>query len=271
MPNFVSGPTVIIADSNQEIRIDIAEAIAATDPTALILEVSDGRSFAHRLKNDTIDLIFVDVTLPGNDASILQHWRSSRGKGGMIVLISDMLAPRWPSVAQLIGAYEVLLKPLNINQISRILSASQIIRRKLQFLLVAPHKPTRNVIRRLLSDSHFSLDVIDAEHGASALRTARFGTADVALIDTAISDGPALEIACKINNISPSTKLILMGSSECSIPSRQMSTFGISNYLRKPFSFADVDKSLHEAFDLWHPYLIKALQLENAVTVRNSL
>ncbi|GJD58564.1 response regulator [Methylobacterium dankookense] len=262
-----TGLTVLVADADEETRLDLVEAIAASDPSARIIEACNGRELAAALAGEGVDLVFVDVILPGTDAGSLLAWRERRGRGAMIVLLSDLLAPRWPAVARLVGAYDVLLKPLNERHVARVLAASGVIRRELRLLVVEPRAATRNLIRRLLRDSHFSFEIVDAERGGVALRAARLGSFDVAMIEAELPDLPALEVACQVSDRHRHAKILLMGFSNAAIPARQLDTFGACAYLRKPFSFADIDRTIHDAFGLWHPYLVKALQAEEAGTL----
>ena len=259
-----AGLTVLVADADEETRLALVEAIAANDPDARIVEACNGRELAAALAGEPVDLVFVDVILPGTDAAALRDWRAGHGAGGMIVLVSDLLAPRWPSVARLVGAYDVLLKPLSERHVGRVLAASRVIRRNLRPLVVEPRAATRSLIRRLLRESHFSFEVVDAERGGVALRAARLGGFDVAMIEAELPDLPALEVACQVSDRHPDAKILLMGFSNAAVPARQLDTFGACGYLRKPFSFADVDRAIHDAFGLWHPYLVKALQAEEA-------
>jgi DNA-binding NtrC family response regulator len=261
-----AGLTVLIADSDEEARLDLVEAIAASNLNVQIVEACNGQELAAALKNEAVDLVFVDVTLPGTDVTSLAAWRERRGRGAMIVLLSDVLAPRWPAVARLVGAYDVLLKPLNERHVARVLAASNVIRRELRLLVVEPRAAVRTLIRRLLRDSHFTFEIVDAERGSVALRAARLGSFDVALIEADLPDIPALEVACQVSDRHRQAKILLMGLSAAAVPARQLDTFGACGYLRKPFTFADIDRTIHDAFGLWHPYLVKALQAETAGT-----
>lgn len=259
-----TGLTVLVADADEETRCVLVEAVAALDPGARIIEACDGRDLAAALGREPVDLVFVDVILPGTDAGALLTWRERRGPGAMIILVSDLLAPRWPSVARLVGAYDVLLKPLSERHVAHVLAASRIIARRLRLLVVEPHAATRALIRRLLRESHFSFEIVEAERGAEALRAARLGSFDVALIEAGLPDIPALEVACQVSDRQGHARILLTGFAAAAVPVRQLETFGACGYLRKPFSFADVDRAIHDAFGLWHPYLVKALQAEEA-------
>lgn len=257
---MANGLTVLVADADEETRLALVEAIEISDPGARIIEVCNGRELAAMLAERHVDVVFVDVILPAMDVEALRCWRAAYGPGAMTVLVSDMLAPRWPSIAKLVGAYDVLLKPLNEQHVARVLAAGRVIRRSLRLLVVEPRAATRALIRRLLRESHFSFDLAEAERGAVAMRTARIKTFDVVMIEAELPDVPALEIACQVSDRHPDAKILLMGFSMAAVPARQLELFGACGYLRKPFSFADVDRAIHEAFGLWHPYLVKALQ-----------
>lgn len=258
------GLTILIADADEETRLDLVEAIQASDPGARIIEACNGAELAAALSRDRIDILFIDVILPDTYAADVLAWRAGAGARSMIVLVTDLLAPRWPTVAQRVGAYDVLLKPLNRRHVERILAASQIIRRDLRLLVVDPRAATRALIQRLLRESHFSFEITEAEDGPNAVRAARLRPFDMAIVEFDLPGYPALEVTCQIGMHHPEAKILLMGFSAAALPARQLELFSAVGYLRKPFSFTDVDKAVHDAFGLWHPYLIKAIQAEES-------
>lgn len=255
-------PTIVIADADEEVRLAVAEAVALAAPQAKLVEIADGAGLKRLLKSQPVDLLFIDTILPSTDGFDLLEWRQQAGAESMVVIMSDLLAPQWPSTAQRVSAYDVLLKPMSNVQVSRIVEAQRTLSRRLNLLVVDPSRETQTLIRRLLRESQFRFDISEAVGGRQAVALAKEAPVDLALVANELPDFPALEVACRINGKHPEARIVLTGRSVEEGVVRQFSTFGISGFLAKPFGFAEIDKILHEAFGLWRPYLLAVLHEE---------
>ncbi|RVU19333.1 response regulator [Methylobacterium oryzihabitans] len=257
---------VLIAEADGASRQSVAAMVRSDAPGTAVTEVGDGPAFERALAAPP-DVIFLDVTLPGLNGASLAEWRRQAGAGKVVVLFSDLLSPHWHTTAARLGVYDVLIKPLTGQQIHNVLAAARVIRRPLNLLVVDPNRATRSVIRRLLDQSHFSFGIVEAESGRRALDLVAGQSFDLAIVDTGLTDCPALEVACQIEARRPGIKLILMGVGLAG-QTRRLSAFGVSGVLSKPFQFIDVDQTIHAAFGLWHPYLINALQADRTRRAR---
>ncbi|AWN48667.1 response regulator [Methylobacterium terrae] len=255
--------SILIADADETMRRILVATIREEAPTVAITEVTDGIALEQAVSAQHYDLVFLDVVLPQTNGAAVARWRAGTGPRSMVILLSDLLSPRWPTIATHLGAYDVLLKPIGSRQIRNALAAADVTRRTLTMLIVDPSRASRAVIRRLLDQSHFSFDILESEGGRRAINIARSRPLDLAIIEMSLPDFSALEVACQIQDKQNDVKLIMMGVGLSPETSR-FDTFGVSGLLNKPFNFVDVDKAVHTAFDLWHPYLIKALQAEQA-------
>lgn len=261
----MTAPTILVADPDEETRLTLVEAVLRIDPDAVVIEAADGAALDRLLGQNSVDVLFVDVALPQTNGADIARWRRTGNPQGLIVLVTDMLAPRWPSVATRLGAYDVILKPLGDTHIARVLDAARVIARRLDLLVVDPGRATRALIRKLLDQSHFSFNIFEAAGGHEAVRVAERRSIDLAIIEMTLPDYPALEVACRINDRQPGARLLMTGAAMEEGMRRQLATFGASGFLRKPFRFFDVDKAVHESFGLWHPYLINALRREEGL------
>lgn len=258
-------PTILVADPDEETRLALVEAVRRIDPDAVLIEAADGVALDRLLAQRRVDVLFIDVALPQTNGADIARWRRTENPQGLIVLVTDMLAPRWPSVATRLGAYDVILKPLGDTPIARVLDAARVIARRLDLLVVDPGRATRALIRKLLGQSHFSFNILEAAGGHEAMRMTERQGIDLAIIEMNLPDYPALEVACRINDRHPGARLLMTGAAMEEGVRRQLATFGASGFLKKPFRFFDVDKAVHESFGLWHPYLINALKREDGL------
>ncbi len=259
----MSAPTILVADPDEETRLTLVEAVQRIVSDAAVLEAADGPALHRLLAHSHVDVLFIDVGLPETNGADIARWHRTGNPQGLIVLVTDMLAPRWPSVATRLGAYDVILKPLGDIHIARVLDAARVIARRLDLLVVDPGRATRALIRKLLGQSHFTFNVLEATGGQEAVRMTERRGIDLAIIEMGLPDYPALEVACRINDRHPGARLLMTGAAMEEGMRRQLATFGASGFLKKPFRFFDVDKAVHESFGLWHPYLINALRRED--------
>src|ERR1700712_1831392 len=123
---MTTSPTILVADADEESRLSLVEALQEADPGATIIEAANGLELGRSLREAPIDVLFVDVTLPQTEGADILNWRSAIRPGGIIVIVTAQPAPRWPSLATRIGAYEVILKPIGTKQVRRLLEARQL-------------------------------------------------------------------------------------------------------------------------------------------------
>lgn len=255
---------ILIADADEETRLTLVEAITTIQPQARIAEVCDGRELHAALAGTAPDILFIDTIFPGADAATIMAWREVVGARTVVVLIADLLANRWSRIAKCIDAYDVILKPLNAQSVQRVLQAAVVLRRDLRLLFVEPSDRTRSLAEQVLQRSLFGFSISIAESGTAALRAVRLQDFDLAFVSFAATDVPALEIACRINALHPTLKTVMLGRRADAIPSAQLALFGAHAFLEMPFTAADLDRLIYEVFDLWQPYLVKALREEEA-------
>lgn len=255
---------ILIADADEETRLALVEVIAAIDPNARVTEACDGRELQDAFIGPAPDIVFIDTILPGADAAAIMAWRQMTGAETVVVLVADLLSPHWPNIAQRIDAYDVILKPLSSSSVERVLAATALLRRKLSLLFIEPNLKTRNLAQQVLRQSLFDFSTIEVESGASAVRTARIQSVDLALISFNVKDLPALEVACRINALHPNARIVMVGRSSDMMLPAQLALFGAHAFLPMPFTTSDVDRTVYEVFGLWQPYVLKALREEDA-------
>ncbi len=261
---------VLIADADDETRRRLREVVLSFEPEAAIHEAGDGAELGAMLADGRVDLLVIDVLLPRTDGAQITAWRARKGKRCAIVLVTDILSPRWPVIASTVGAYEVLLKPVRPDKLGQLVDAARFIRRELKVLLVEPLSSTRGLIHRLIGQSCFTCAITESDGGRQAVRQAAFGSFDLALVEVGLPDLPGTEVACRLQERSPATRVVMMGANVEPAVQRTLSTFGVAGYLPKPFYFPDFDKAIHEALGLWRPYLINAIIAERGQQLARS-
>jgi DNA-binding NtrC family response regulator len=253
---------ILIADADEETRLVLAEAITAVDPDATVAEVRDGTGLRRALAGRPPDIVFADTVLPETDGAAVLTWRQGPGAASVLVLVADLPTPSWPTIARRLDAYDVLLKPLGTQNVSRVLQAASLLSRQLSLLLVEPNARTRQLAWSALDRATFRFVVTEAADGAAAVRAAKRQSYDLVLIDTALPDISALEASCRIDALGTGARIVLAGPPETAPTPGQLSLFGACAFLPMPFTAAHVDGMVYDAFGLWRPYVLTALRQE---------
>jgi CheY-like chemotaxis protein len=258
------GGRVLIADEMPAVRHDVAAAVHDFDRSIEVLLASSGREALAQLQQRAPTAGFLSMQLPDmSGAAVLGRARSA-GVKPFSVLLSSRDVPGWAEAAIDVDAYDYLRKPFDGTQIGQILDARRRIETPARLLLVDDSALTRQLIRRVLIASRFSLQIEEADSGFAALELMKRARYDVALIDFAMNGMDGLETAAKANEISPETKLVLISASSDPALEQAPRHFNLSGFLKKPFYRLDVDLALHQAFGLRRPLLLKSMKLAAA-------
>lgn len=254
---------ILVADADEETRLALVEAITAAAPGAQVTEASNGAELRDALAGAGPDILFIDTILPDTDGRKVTAWREGAGARCVVVLVADLLTSRWSTVARLLDAYDVLLKPLSPRNVEHVLQAVPLLRRDLALLLVEPGERTREVARQMLGATAFHFHVTEATDGRSAVRAARGQVFDLAIVGSAIPDMPATEAACRLDALGTGARIVIAGNAAEEPTAAQLSLFGVKAYLRMPFDATDLDRMIYGIFGLWRPYLLEALRSES--------
>lgn len=246
---------ILIADSAAGARLALATMLRRLTVGARIHEAASGPAAQAILRGRTLDLIFIDRRLPQFDGRELLRLRGEKSPRSLLILMSDVLTPRWAAVATSISAYEVMLKPSNETHVESIINAFHCVTSPKRVLIVDKSRTARKIVSRMVQQSPFTFAIDDTDSGRLALMRVQGGAYHLVLIDTALSDGDGFETACRILEMSPSTKIVMMGTEDKRKLAEQC---GVSYFLEKPFPPSGLDRALHGVFGLWRPYLLNA-------------
>lgn len=239
----------------------MAEAVAQAHPGAAVDTARNGTEMFALLQRHTYDVLVLDTILGDVDVSKLTKVLSVvRARRPMrLILLADRLKPSWTRLGLSLQAYDVLLKPLRHDVVARTCAACFESLRPRALLLVDPSVHSRRLVQRVVGGSQFAAYVTEADSGRGALHHIRRHVFDIALVDFALPDMPALEVASRILARGEDvTQVLMIGDDpdQC----RGLTVFGIQGFLQKPFDALLLDDCLHGTLGLWRPYLSKALQ-----------
>jgi CheY-like chemotaxis protein len=251
--------TVLVADESSATRMTLGAAVRAFDPDIRIVEAQTGRQALDLITKGAPDLAFVNIQLPEMSGAEALAWSVAQGARVPTVLMSAQVLPKWVEVSTELGAYEFLKKPFDPDHIVHLMRGFARMRAPARLLLVDESAASRQLVRRVITASQFTLEIDETDGGQHALKLLRLAPYDLAIIDSALTGSiDGLETACQAREAAPSTKIVMMSASASPTLAQAARHFGVTSVLRKPFYAHQVDHALHAAFGLRRPYLLNA-------------
>ena len=107
--------TVLIADSNEDFRQMLCDALEKSDDFSVVASVGGGLEALEEFRRKKPDVLALDSVLPGADGlSVLREAKKQRGDVKSVV-ISSFTSPALQSEAAELGASYFLMKPFTVE------------------------------------------------------------------------------------------------------------------------------------------------------------
>jgi len=262
---------VLIADETPATRLNLTIALRSFDPAIEIVEVENGSDAAEKIVALKPDVAFVNVKLPGMSGAEAVAIARLRNVKPVTILMSDTVLTRWVALSTELDAYEFLKKPFDPEHVVSMMRAVTRMKQKLRLLLVEDSQVARALIRKVLVNARFDLEVDETDSGRHALKLMQLTKYDLALIDLNMAGIDGFETACQAKDISPETTLLLMSGTRNEKIEGASKHFGVAGFLQKPFYAHHVEDILHDIFGLRRPYLLNVIgRVHSRVTRKKS-
>lgn len=245
---------ILIADDSATVRLFVANAVAKSGVAAACVETGDGRSCLRQLTDGDFDIAFVDVHMPrlsGMDA-LAQSRRD--GVGTFAVMMSTERNPGKLNFARNLGAYEYLAKPFSQQDVAAIVANYLRFTSPASVLLVDDSASARSVIRRVLAESIFNLDIDEVADGPTALVRYQARQHDIVFLDINMPGIDGLDTLVMLRKLKPDVRVVLVTADQGAVAARAQEEANFAA-LYKPFFAEDVDRVLHDLFGLRRPTL----------------
>ena len=243
----------LIADDSKAIHQLIRDALPE-DYSANIVHAFDGVECLQALDHGA-DLAFIDVHMPtmgGMDAL----WAARiAGNKTFVTLISGRSNRRCIELARELDAYEFLTKPFIKKDIDDILVTYRRVSTPMQVLLVDDSPISLKVMRKVLSNSVFHLNIVDANNGGEAIVCCKAATFDVVFLDVNMPGLNGHATLARLKGINPHTKVVMISGEHDAPREREALKLGAAAILHKPFFPTEIDAVLHRIFGLQSPKL----------------
>jgi CheY-like chemotaxis protein len=240
------------SDAAQAFFQDVAEH------SRMRIEITPARSgdeCLSMLSQGRFNLAFVDVNMPVMSGMEALGRARALGNKTFVVLMSGKVTDERLNLARQLRAYEYLVKPFTVEDVTAILKAYQQVMVPIATLIVDDSRTIRRVIRQVLEDAVFKLTIEEAVDGESALTRFKDGGYDIVFLDYAMPGLNGIETLDAIRAREPKAKVVMISAMPDANIEKQALDHGAIAFLPKPFFSVDVSRAVHKALGLKMPGL----------------
>jgi DNA-binding NtrC family response regulator len=223
---------ILVVDDLKSSRLTLGGILEDEGHNVVLAE--NGYQAIEAAKQIPFDLIFMDIKMPGiNGVQTFREVKKINPKAAVIMMtaysVEDLVREALEE-----GAYAVVYKPFDIEDIVNIIEAAL---RKTLILVVDDYFADRETLKAILEERGYR--VVTAETGAEALARVKEKHFDIIFLDIRLPDIDGTQIFEQVKAIDPEVAVIMMtGYSEEEVVRRAISQ-GAYTCVYKPF---DVEK-----------------------------
>lgn len=255
---------VLIADDSAVARDVVVQGVKVHRKERYIEVdiVDNGRAALEILNSKPVDIAFMDLHMPGmSGAEVLSATQNTQSSHCMTVAMSTSLDDRSEVALKKYGAYHFLKKPFLPEDVTGIIGTYRMMTQTVPILIVDDSATMRKLTRKVLESSRFNFRISEAESGEAALRMLARGDIAIVLTDFHMPGLDGLELAGAIRDLSSKIAIYMMSTNETTYLERSAAFIGVSGFLKKPFTSADVDSLMHEYWKIAKPTFGKDLNM----------
>jgi DNA-binding NtrC family response regulator len=257
---------VLVADDSRLIH-DIFNDIASRSPIPFeVISADDGQQCVDALNRGGIHLAFIDVNMPQMSGMEAVGKARTGGNKTFVTLMSADANQRRMQLALQLKIYEFLAKPVTAEQVLRILQTYCRVTLPSNALVVDDSATVRRIIKKVLANSIFNIDVTEAGDGQTALNCCENGEFDVVFLDCNMPGLAGTATLEQLLERDPGVKVIMISGERNETRRRWALDRGAAAFLYKPFNATDIDRELHALFGLRMPHLASVEPLKIART-----
>jgi len=238
------GLKVLVVDDEKIIRIFFRRLLVAQGFE--VTEAEDGYRALELMKENTFDICFLDVKMPGMDG--LETYRGIRkiDKEISVVMMTGYAVEETLKQAKREGAHNTIYKPFNVSQVNEIISDVQRskFRVKPHILVVDDDENMLLFFSDLLREEGYSFEM--AKNSKEAVELVKEKEFDLVFLDVVLKDTNGMKLYQELKELNPQLQIVFMtGYPEKGEEAKQLS--GIQTCLYKPL---EVEKILNFLKDL---------------------
>ena len=246
---------MLVADASDAAQAFFQDVAERSRMRIEITPARNGPECLSMLSHGRFNLAFIDVNMPGMSGMEALGRARALGSKTFVVLMSGKVTDERLDLARQLRAYEYLVKPFSVEDVTSILKAYQQVMVPIATLIVDDSRTIRRVIRQVLEDAVFKLTIEEAVDGESALRRFKDGGYDIVFLDYAMPGLNGIETLDAIRAREPKAKVVMISAMPDANIEKQALDHGAIAFLPKPFFSVDVSRAVHKALGLKMPTL----------------
>jgi two-component system, chemotaxis family, chemotaxis protein CheY len=246
---------MLVADASDAAQAFFQDVAEHSRMRIEITPARNGHECLSMLADGRFNLAFIDVNMPVMSGMEALGRARALGNKTFVVLMSGKVTDERLNLARHLRAYEYLVKPFTVEDVSAILKAYQQVMVPIATLIVDDSRTIRRVIRQVLEDAVFKLTIEEAADGESALKRFKDGGYDIVFLDYAMPGLNGIETLDAIRSREPKAKVVMISAMPDGNIEKQALDHGAIAFLPKPFFSVDVSRAVHKALGLKMPSL----------------
>jgi two-component system response regulator HydG len=205
MNNKIPKTSVLIVDDDQSLRWTMS--LILEHKGYVVETAADGAEAVARVQERPFDIVLMDIRMPVmNGVQALKQIRVIRPQT-VVVMMTAYAVEDLIQDALIEGAFAILDKPVEIEQIINIIGTSVKVRQSALILVVDDDQATRITLQNRLTKQGYK--VCTAGSGKEAIAMADETTYDILLIDLNLPELNGLETSLAIKEIRPQIVAII--------------------------------------------------------------
>ncbi|MBI3705994.1 MAG: response regulator [Rhizobiales bacterium] len=240
--DLVSLRMLLIAAAQPDRELWRQAAAMASVPVDFTAHAS--ASAACTFANDGADICVVDGDLPDADQDKVIATARALNPAPLVFMSSLQGSA---SRERIDG---MLRKPSNVDEARKLVEICVRAKIPSRVLIVDDSSTMRSIVRKILSASHFKLDIHEAAEGIAALNQLRDGNFHMVFLDYNMPGFNGLETLAEIKRETPNVAVVMMTSMIDPVIAERAKAAGVLAFLKKPFYPADIDRVLERYYGL---------------------
>jgi CheY-like chemotaxis protein len=205
---------------------------------------NDAASSVASIANGAADICIIDSTVPEDDRAAVIHAARAAARPPLVFLSAPPNSPR-PE-----GINGMMAKPASLDAARKAVEICLRAKVPTRVLIVDDSGTMRSIVRKILSQSRFSLDMREAAEGIAALNELRGGRFGMVFLDYNMPGLNGFETLSEIKRENPNVAVVMMTSTLDNAIADRAHQSGALAFLKKPFYPADIDNVLERYYGL---------------------
>jgi CheY-like chemotaxis protein len=202
---------------------------------------------------ESVDFILLDSRMPkAGRKAVIDAAAETQGHP-LVILVGPADHKTREVITDGLAFDSAIAKPIDLAEATKLIDICARARLPKRVMVVDDAGTVRSVIRKILQNSRFRLEVSDSGDGVGALERVQKEHFDLMFLDCNMPGLDGFLVCYQLRRDHPNVQVVMMtGSKDRGLEERARAT-GAKDFLYKPFYAHDIDAVLHRLFGLAVP------------------